>query len=62
MLHIDTEYMMKCLDLEDKEFAEAFWNWFDSLTTEERRIFDEHKDDMAKLFFFNRHWSSRKRL
>jgi len=54
--------MMKCLDLEDEEFAEAFWNWFDSLTTEERRLFDEHKDDMAKLFFFNRHWSSRKRL
>lgn len=43
-------------DMETDEFKKAFWEWFDSLSKEERKKFNEYPADMATLNFYNRVW------
>ena len=43
-------------ELEKKEFNEAFWKWFDSLSVKEKEQFWNYTSDMAKVFFYNKYW------
>lgn len=38
------------------EFQEAFWEWFDTLPKKEKNVFMYYRDDMAKLYFFNKYY------
>lgn len=42
-----------------KEFNDAFWQWFDTAPAKERNVFLYYKEDMAKLYFFNKYYSKR---
>lgn len=45
------------LDLfETSEFQESFWNWFDHLPKKEKSVFMYYRDDMAKLYFYNKYY------
>lgn len=52
----DMDYVQNCLELKDSEFKEAFWDWFDELAPKEKHMFENYREDMAKLFFLNRVW------
>lgn len=43
---------------DNKKFKKAFWEWFDSLSPEERKRFQEYPADMAELNFYNRVWKN----
>ena len=45
--------------IDSKEFNEAFWVWFDDLPQQQRKLFDYHRSDMAKIYFFNAVWRKR---
>jgi len=47
------------MELEEPEFVEAFWKWFDSLPVSEKERFWNYQSDMAKLFFYNKCWVKR---
>jgi len=49
------------VELEEPEFVEAFWKWFDSLPVSEKERFWNYQSDMAKLFFYNKFWIKRKK-
>lgn len=38
------------------EFKEAFWVWFDSLSSDEREKFNYSDADVAELAFMNEHY------
>lgn len=39
---------------EYKQFKEKFWEWFDSIPEDERKMFQSFKADMAETFFYNK--------
>lgn len=41
---------------ETKEFTDKFWEWFDGLPKQDKKRFWDYKEDMAKFFFFNKHF------
>jgi len=43
-------------EIETKEFNDAFWIWFDELSPETKKLFNEYKSDMAKINFYNSIW------
>jgi len=42
----------------DPEFIKAFWNWFDSLSIEQKEFYWNLKADMAKIYFYNKFYKS----
>jgi len=45
------------MDVFDKpEFKKQFWNWFDNISSAERKKFKEYPSDMAELFFYNKYY------
>ena len=46
-------------DMETEDFKKEFWKWFDSLSKEERKKFNEYPSDMAPLNYYNRVWKHR---
>ena len=42
------------MDLDNPKFKKQFWNWFDSISTEERSKFQEYPADMAEIYFYNK--------
>jgi len=45
------------MNLDDPIFKTLFWQWFDSLTKQERKKFQEYPADMAELFYYNKYFS-----
>jgi hypothetical protein len=45
------------MNLDDPVFKTLFWQWFDSLTKQERKKFQEYPADMAELFYYNKYFS-----
>lgn len=44
-------------DPEYKEFKQKFWQWFDSLPIEKKKVFWRYKEDMAETNFYFTVWS-----
>ena len=44
------------MDLDSARFKKQFWDWFDSISTEDREKFQEYPADMAEIFFYNRYY------
>jgi hypothetical protein len=44
------------MDLDSERFKKQFWDWFDSISTEDREKFQEYPADMAEIFFYNRYY------
>lgn len=44
-------------DPEYQEFKREFWQWFDRLPTEKKKVFWRYKDDMAETNFYFTVWS-----
>lgn len=42
-----------------EQFAAEFWKWFDSLDKETKNRFWYYSADMAKIYFYNRHYVKR---
>jgi hypothetical protein len=42
------------MELDDPRFKKEFWDWFDSISSQERRKFQEYNLDMAELYFYNK--------
>ena len=40
----------------DQDFIRAFWNWFDSLNITEKSRFWYYQNDMAKIYFYFKHY------
>ena len=51
---IDTQTIYNLF--ESPEFNKEFWNWFDVLPQKEKKVFFYYKEDMAKLFFYNKYY------
>jgi hypothetical protein len=41
----------------DEDFKRAFWAWFDTLNKEEKHRFWYYQLDMAKIYFYNKHYA-----
>lgn len=44
------------------EFKSAFWNWFDELSSAEKKKFNEFPIDSAEMFFYNKVYSKQSAL
>lgn len=50
----DVKVIYQIFDTPD--FQDKFWSWFDSLSRKEKNVFHYYKEDMAKLFFYNKYY------
>lgn len=48
-------------DLNSSEFNKLFWEWFDSIPRADRKRFQEHSADMAKIYYYNKFYRKRER-
>jgi len=44
---------MDKFDPDNPIFLDAFWNWFDSLTSKQKERFWNYSLDMSTLYFYN---------
>lgn len=40
----------------DEDFRREFWAWFDALNKEDKNRFWYYTADMAKIYFYNKHY------
>ena len=41
----------------DERFSVEFWKWFDTLSKDEKNRFWYYSADMARLYFYNKHYA-----
>ena len=41
-------------EIRDEKFKRDFWEWFDSLTKNERQKFQYYTSDMSEIYFYNK--------
>ncbi len=44
------------MNFRDPKFVKAFWTWFDTQPKQLRDKFNYYPNDMAFLFFYNKHY------
>jgi hypothetical protein len=47
-------------EIETETFNKHFWEWFDHQTKSEKDKFNYFKADMAKIYFYNKFWKTKK--
>lgn len=46
-------------DFDSQDFNKLFWEWFDSIPRADRKRFQEHSADMAKIYYYNKFYRKR---